>query len=92
MKRAIYILLAIILGLVVSIGLHALAEMWYLNWAENTGHEVVWSKYFGLGGCALPIYLQYGLFALGIVGGYLLGRWWWKLVYIEGRYWRHKRN
>ena len=92
MKKKIYIILTILLGVVVSFGVHALAEMWFLDWAESSDRDVAWSTIAGKGYCALPIWIQIGMLVMGVVGGYLLGRWWWKLVYVEGKHWRKKRK
>lgn len=92
MKRTVYIILTIIIGIIVSFVLHAFVEMWYLNWAEDNGHVIVWASPFGNGSCALPLYVNYGLLVLGAIGGYFLGRWWWKIVYIEKRHWHRKIN
>ncbi len=89
-KRTVYLCLATLLGVVASYGVHALAELWYLRWADRSGNAIVWTKHFGVGQCALPWFAQYGLLAAGIVGGYLLGRVWWRMVYVEHRHWMRK--
>lgn len=91
MKKTIYILLATILGILLSTLAHSGIELWYLGWTERTGHDITWTLFFGIGLCAFPPWLQYGLLILGAVGGFLLGRWWWRLVYVEGRHWRRKQ-
>jgi len=84
-KKAIYLSLSVTLGILLSLFAHAAIEMLYLKWAGNTGYAVVWH-----GGCALPPFLQIALLVLGMTGVFLLGRWWWKKVYVE-RVWA-KRN
>lgn len=87
-KRPLYITLTTLLGVILSYGLHAVIELWYLSYAEQQHLTIVWTKHLGLGWCALPGAVQYGLLALGIIGGWLMGRVWWRWVYVEGRRWR----
>jgi len=87
MKRTIYIILAMFLGFLLSLLLHVAVETIYLQLAEG---PVQWHSFFGLGLCALPIWLS-SLFAVaGILFGYWLGVVWWRIVYIEYRHWRTK--
>lgn len=83
-KKAIYLLASIILGLLLSFLVHAFIEIKYLNWMEEQGRAV--SFY---GGCALAPWLQIALWLIGTLGGYFLGRWWWRMVYID-RVWIKK--
>ncbi len=92
MKRTFYIVLATLLGVIVSYGVHAVVELVYLDWAQDAGRSIVWTKHFGVGSCALPPWFQYGLLAAGIIGGFLVGRVWWRWVYVEHRHWRRKGN
>lgn len=86
-KRMIYIASSIFLGLLLSFIFHALAEVFYLEHAFNNNLEIQSSYFLGVGWCALPIWVQYTFPILGIVGGYFLGIYWWKLVYIEKKHW-----
>ena len=89
LKKIIYLLLSVELGLILSFLIHALVEIIYL---KNTDSAAVdWHSVLGKGACALPVWLQIGLLVLGIVGGYLLGRWWWRIVYIEHGGWKFKK-
>jgi len=67
---------------------HAVIEMTYLNNADN----ITWYKHWGTFGCALPPIIQYGLLAIGVIGGFFVGRLWWRVVYIEKRHWRFKNE
>lgn len=89
-KRPVYLACTILLGIILSYGVHAILEIAYLRWAENTGHVITWYTHFGLGSCALHPVVQYGLLATGIVWGWLTGRIWWRWVYVEGKHW-HQR-
>jgi hypothetical protein len=79
MKKAIYLILFTILGILFSFIVHAVIEILYLKYATH----VVWSS-----GCALPAWLKYGLPILGAIGGFLLGRIGWRIVYVEKRRFR----
>lgn len=84
--RPTYLALSIVLGVVFSYGLHAVTEILYLRWAETRSLEVVWYTHFGKGLCALHPIVQYGLLLFGVIGGWLVGRVWWRLVYVERRW------
>jgi len=84
MKKAIYLIASSFLGLLLSIIAHALIEINYLKFTDP--NKVVWASILGNGNCALPFYFQIGLPLLGIIGGYFLGRFWWRVVYIEKRH------
>ncbi|MFA6043062.1 MAG: hypothetical protein WCV85_01715 [Patescibacteria group bacterium] len=80
-KHVIYLLAALSLGVVLSFLVHAGIETAYLSWAGSAGKTVTW-----YGGCALHPVIQVGLVIVGAVSGFFLGRFWWRLVYIERRW------
>ena len=84
LKKAVYLSAATILGVILSIIAHAVIEINYLRWAESQNLIVPF-----YGGCALPLGLRIALLVLGAVGGFFLGRVWWRKVYIE-RVWAKK--
>ena len=88
MKKAIYIIFSTLLGILLSFILHAGIEVLYIRYSE----KVNWNSVFGKGLCALPVWLQIGLFIFGAVFGFLLGLFWWRLVYIEKRRWFKKKK
>ncbi len=76
MKKFVYIFLWVVLGLMLSFVAHALIEIFYIkNYLPNgfTGH------------CALPLWLQIGLPVLGILFGFLAGKFFWRVIYVEKR-------
>jgi len=74
------------LGLLLAEIVHWLIEIWMVNKLMDAG--LAPQAYFFLGTvCYLPPYLQFGLVALGLIGGYFLGQTWWRLVYVEHRHW-----
>jgi len=81
MKKVFYLILFTILGILFSFIAHAVIEILYLKYATH----VNWS-----GGCALPDWLKYGLPILGAIGGFLLGRIGWRIVYVEKRRLKNK--
>ncbi|MFA6306484.1 MAG: hypothetical protein WCV70_02230 [Patescibacteria group bacterium] len=83
-KKAIYLFAATILGVLLSFIAHAVIEINYLNSVLSQGRTV---RFYG--NCALPPALSILLLILGAVGGFLLGRVWWRLVYID-RVWAKK--
>ncbi len=86
-KKIIYLISWVILGALLSFLAHAFIELKYLSWAGDNNYTVVW-----YGGCALPPLLRVGLFALGAVGGFLLGKYFWRKIYIEQAYWKRKNT
>lgn len=84
LKKAVYLTASIILGLLLSFLAHVFIEVKYLALADSRGLAV--NFYYG---CALPLWLQALLWFLGAIGGYFLGAWWWRKLYIE-RAWAGK--
>jgi hypothetical protein len=78
LKRMIYLLASTILGLLLSFIAHALIEINYLELAEKHGLAVPFYH-----GCAIAPILQIALWVLGAVGGFCLGHFWWRKIYIE---------
>ncbi|MFH1509204.1 MAG: hypothetical protein ABIE68_03505 [bacterium] len=76
-KHVIYLIASTFLGIILSFFVHAVVEMWYLNYLSDNSFEVIWH-----GGCALPYYLQIIILLAGAIGGFFLGKAWWKLVYL----------
>jgi hypothetical protein len=85
MKRIIYLIASVILGLLLSIITHALIEIQYLKQVDPA--SVVW-----INGCALPSWLKIALPIIFAVGFFFIGRIWWHLVYVERRHWRFKNK
>ncbi len=82
MKKNIYIFLWIILGFLLSMLAHAWAEIWYINNLLSHGSAPVDFSTFGHY-CALPFWVQYSLLLVGLIGGFLAGKFFWRVVYIE---------
>ncbi len=81
LKKILYTIFSIVLGLLLSFNLHALIEINYLHWATERGWTVVF-----YGGCALPLFLRIIIWLLGIISGYLFGRFFWRKIYIERKF------
>lgn len=77
-KKAVYLTAAVFLGVLLSFIAHAIIEINYLNFSQSQGLTA--SFYYG---CALPPELSLGLLLLGAIGGFFLGRLWWRLVYVD---------
>ena len=73
------------LGIILSTLAHVFVEFIYLKHALASDVVLTWHN-----GCALPAWLKYGLPIVGIIGGYFLGQYWWRVVYIEKRHWRFR--
>lgn len=77
-KKIIYLIASTILGILLSLLAHAFIEIRFLCWAQAQDMTVTF-----YGSCVLPPYLQILLWVLGTVGGFVLGRFWWRKIYIE---------
>jgi hypothetical protein len=84
LKKAVYLIAATVLGVLLSFILHAFIEIKYLQSAVSRGLVVT---FYGSG--VLPPVLNYGLLLLGAIGGFFLGMFWWRLVYVD-RIWEKK--
>ena len=82
MKKLIYIILAVVLGFLLSFLVHAGLEMGYISYAAERG--IILTPYLG-GACFLPPWLSIGLVIAGIAGGLVLGFWWWDVIYVKKR-------
>lgn len=91
-KRPLYLTSTTVLGFLLSILAHAIIETWYLAQAETRHWTVHWTSLYRNGLCALSVWAQVVLPLVGIVGGLLVGRLWWRLVYVEGRWSRWHRT
>ena len=75
-KKATYIVLAMILGVILSFLAHAIIEIFYINNSLNKG---ILPKSSSLSPkCYLPSELQIFLLLAGLFGGYYLGQKWYK--------------
>jgi hypothetical protein len=86
MKKYIYIISWVVLVLLLSFLAHAGLEIATINYAAQ--NEIILTNYtaFGYGYCVLPTIVQITLILSGIVGGFLLGRYFWRTIYVEKRY------
>lgn len=83
-KKTVYLIAAVILGMLLSFIAHAMIEINYLSWAISRDLAVPFYN-----GCALPPVLSSWLLLLGAIGGFFLGRFWWRLIYVD-RVWVKK--
>lgn len=83
MKRKIYILAFVILGILLQFLIHALAEIWYIELLLRD-----FDKYgFGFGWNTWLMIHHTGAIILFIAGGlfgFLQGKYWWRKIYERG--------
>jgi hypothetical protein len=92
MKKTIYVLLTIVLALEISFILHGLIEIFYIDYALASKILLDDTLFLGRFYCVLPLWLSYGLLLSAVIGGYFLGQFWWRMVYIEKRHWHNWRK
>ena len=81
LNKTFYIALTIVLGLILSFLLHAVIEIFYINYF--LGKNILLKPSALTSKCYLPSALQIFLLLAGFLGGYFLGKFWWKKVYGE---------
>lgn len=85
LKKIIYITASIFLGLILSFIAHAFIELRYLSWAASQNILVTF-----YGGCALSPQVRITLLLIGVIGGFYLGRLWWRKLYVERTWAKNK--
>ncbi len=90
MKKNIYIILATFLGILLGGLIVGLIERWVINNALSRGTLPQSYFYIREYGYISP-YLSIGILILCTIFGFLLGRKWWKIIYVEKRRWWKKR-
>ena len=82
-KKKIYLVASTILGMLLSLLVYAFFEFSYLDWVASLGK----SPNFDYD------YFFWGLFLfLGAIGGFQLGKVWWRMVYVERVWAKGKRK
>ncbi|HCJ52643.1 MAG: hypothetical protein A2898_01770 [Candidatus Kerfeldbacteria bacterium RIFCSPLOWO2_01_FULL_48_11] len=91
-KKVVYLCSSVILGILLSLIAHAVVESLYISSALDRNASIIWYTAFGglKGACALHPAIQWSLLIGGAVGGYFLGKFWWRLVYIDRRWSKDK--
>ncbi|MBI4709186.1 MAG: hypothetical protein HY764_03225 [Candidatus Portnoybacteria bacterium] len=87
LKKAVYLVASTTLGLLLSFLAHAFIEIKYLRWMGEKGLVAPFYN-----GCALPPLLQITLLLFGVIGGFFLGRFWWRKIYIEKAWLKPRRH
>jgi UDP-N-acetylmuramyl pentapeptide phosphotransferase/UDP-N-acetylglucosamine-1-phosphate transferase len=87
-KRQIYILLAMVLGFLLSLIFYALLEKAYINRFISVGELPSGTR----GESFLPPSVGGVFFIGGMILGYVLGVRWWQIVYVEKRHWKNRHK
>lgn len=90
LKKTVYIILTMFLGLELMFIVHRLLEYWYTG--TLTALTIVPPQTnFWIFSTYLPPIVPIVLIIAGLLLGYRLGQTWWRIVYIEKRHWRWKK-
>jgi uncharacterized protein YneF (UPF0154 family) len=71
-KKTIYVVLVMALGLILSFIAHAIIEVFYINYSLSRG--IILKPSALTSKCYLPSLLQIFLILAGLLGGYFLGQ------------------
>ena len=82
-KNKIYLCASTILGILLSLIVYALFELNYLDWANSQGQYPDFQNDY--------LFLSFFII-LGAIGGFFLGKFWWRKVYIEKAWAKKKRK
>lgn len=91
LKKTTYVFLTIVLTTMLTFFVHAFLEKRLINELLSQGLLPETDYFFGLP-CYLPSITSIGLLSSGVIAGIWLGLKWWKIVYVEKRHWRFKKN
>jgi len=89
LKKAFYIALTMVLGLILSFILHAVIEIFYIDYFLSK--NVLLKPSALTSKCYLPSALQIFLILAGLLGGYFLGQKWWQIVYVERKHFKETK-
>lgn len=85
LKRNVYLIAATILGILLGSIVCSLVEIKYLDWAISRGDIAIFDD-----GYAALQFVQGIILIFGAIGGFFVGRFWWRKLYIE-RVWAKRR-
>ena len=77
-KRFVYIFLWVVLGIIISTIIHALIEIPVLKYLVSGLNWSQWQIIHDIGSVIL--------FVLGILGGCLAGKYWWRIIYFDKKF------
>jgi len=85
-KKVVYIAAWILLGFLLAVIAHAGIEIPYIYYAVSQNLPLTIYPSVGHATCYLPVWLQSFVIAVGVVGGYYAGVYFWQVLYVEKRY------
>ena len=92
LKKTVYLMLTIVLVSLLMLILHSFLELWYINSFVAYNGDFPGQTVFLQLSSYLPPGIPVFLLLIAIIGGFFLGQWWWRIVYIEKRHWRWRRK
>ncbi|MFA5871215.1 MAG: hypothetical protein WC858_00680 [Parcubacteria group bacterium] len=90
-KMITYIFLVIILTELLSMLGYGLLEMKFIVIMYGRNLPIQEEHIMGIFYTALPVRIFWSFLLFGIILGYLLGKSWWRIVYVERRHWNFKQ-
>jgi len=81
----VYVVAFTVFGILVSFILHAMLEVWYIDLLREDyptfSFGWSWGTWYTIHHVGTVL-----LLLLGVLSGYVQGRYWWRVLYLEGRY------
>ncbi len=91
LKKTVYLLLTMLLGVLLMSIVHTLLDFWYF-YIFAAADTVPVQSTFWLFSTHLPVYVPGLLLIAGLVGGLWTGLKWWQIVYVEKRHWSFQKK
>jgi hypothetical protein len=90
-KKLIYLIASVILWSLLGFIAGIILEKIYINALLAQGKYAPFFPFGGINFYLNPVW-QFILIIAGAIGGYFIGQVWWRIVYIEKRHWRMKKD
>lgn len=81
LKHSVYLIAASIFGVFINYFIIVATQVIYLQWILHSDKNIIWYS----GYPPYPV-LIYGFLLAGALWGFIAGRYWWRIIYIEHKY------
>jgi len=81
LKRGVYLIASAIFGILINYFALFAIQIFILQWMLHSDKNVIWYS-----GYPPTLILLISFFLIGATWGFMAGRYWWKIIYIEHKY------